>query len=686
MKRIRVVMSKVFTKTKTVGVSPAAAATIIAVCTVVGTIPVPGVQTVCTGITEFIKMMEGAHANDEQWTALLDVMQRYAKRLENFADSVSHNQPDNYLVDSQDKVAVDAREAIEEFTKQITDAQTKIEAKRNEGKMKKHLGASAIKDEIRECRQALADALEDFNGRVNNIIVRSTVKSVEITVKPEPYDIPGAKPIQNGDFRIVQDIDWPQTRYWETETGTFWENLRSVDLGNNQNLVAKIYVTKNSKEKFKKDMEFFADNLGPRIARLFGYNAESRHPYMIFSFASVRPMMRYLIDRSREDYSGYLIEGWKLFQDLQKAGKFLCDQSGDMDRDFRFVEASINDAAVGSHGQLVLAPPHEVPYRRVKLDEGHTEYIIDQYWVRGTAVGRQEQHIRAIRPFTLALRKNAQKFLEYDTHRLASPSQVPTALRQLWPDVTERQMMTERYPYPEGVTAGDVGVLGVGEDGEIHFQYLTNIADAFGGIVFSPPLGAESVAPRTYRETCYNKIEGPTHPWWSPTIYWAYMLDESQVTATVLARQFKIIGKRYGVRPSSLAMTRYAKYRLQSTHCDPMRSKLQTGNPIHCYVYFDDMAQFQSARWSFHSQPPSEEEAAAEVSVLESFNCPELWAPTRSWAGLPYWQLEDEDFEFYLKNSGDEEEIARIEDAEETGGSPLRKARLMTSEGPIEFS
>ncbi|KAG8932132.1 hypothetical protein FRC00_000226 [Tulasnella sp. 408] len=170
MKRIRDAVRNVVTKKITI--SPQAAATINAVCNVVGTIPVPGVQTVCTGITEFIKMMEAAHANDEQWAALLDVMQRYAKRLENFADSVSHNQPDNYLVDSQDKVAIDARDAIEEFTEQITTTKDKIEARRKDGRIRKHLGANAIKDEIRDCRQALADALDDFNVRAATPVKR----------------------------------------------------------------------------------------------------------------------------------------------------------------------------------------------------------------------------------------------------------------------------------------------------------------------------------------------------------------------------------------------------------------------------------------------------------------------------------------------------------------------------------
>lgn len=46
-------------------------------------------------------------------------------------------------------------------------------------------------------------------------------------------------------------------------------------------------------------------------------------------------------------------------------------------------------------------------------------------------------------------------------------------------------MRTEPTVFPAGTTAGDVGVLEVGEDGEIQWRYLTNIADAFGGIHFA---------------------------------------------------------------------------------------------------------------------------------------------------------------------------------------------------------
>lgn len=56
---------------------------------------------------------------------------------------------------------------------------------------------------------------------------------------------------------------------------------------------------------------------------------------------------------------------------------------------------------------------------------------------------------------------------------------------------------------------------------------------------------------------------------------------------------------------------------------------------------------------------------------------------TRPWAGIPYWQFEDEDFEFYLKNSGDEEEIARIEEVEETSGSSLPKLKRVTGLVPV---
>ncbi|KAG8932220.1 hypothetical protein FRC00_000186 [Tulasnella sp. 408] len=105
-----------------------------------------------------------------------------------------------------------------------------------------------------------------------------------------------------------------------------------------------------------------------------------------------------------------------------------------------------------------------------------------------------------------------------------------------------------------------------------------------------------------------------------------------------------------------------------------MREMLQTGKPIHCYVSFDpDTQLFQSARWSFHPHPPSEEEAAAEVNVLEAFKCPELWAHPRPWTDINYWQLEDEDFEFFSKISGDNEETARIEVLEEPSGSSSLK-------------
>ncbi|KAG8932219.1 hypothetical protein FRC00_000185 [Tulasnella sp. 408] len=316
MKRIRVVMTKYVTKTKTVAVSPEATATIKAVCNVVGTIPVPGVQTVCTGISEFIKMMESAHGNDEQWTALLDVMQRYAKRLENFADSVSHDQPGNYLVDSTDKVAVDAREAILDFKQRITSTKDKIETRLNDGKIRKRLGASAIQGEIQECRQALADALEDFNGRVNNIIVRNTVKSAPIAVKPDPYDIPGTRTVRNGDFETVEDLDYPLAPDLRI-VDTFWDGLVRVDLGSNKVRVAKVYSSdKKSKERFEKDMRFFS-------------------------------------------------EKWE----------------------YLTIERTLGDAAIGSNGQVVVAPPGEITTERIgAFYEDYAARALERMWSQSCIV------------------------------------------------------------------------------------------------------------------------------------------------------------------------------------------------------------------------------------------------------------------------------------------------------------
>ncbi|KAG8920718.1 hypothetical protein FRC01_000626, partial [Tulasnella sp. 417] len=58
MKQFKDLMKNFGIKAKQTVVSPEAMATIAVVCKVVGTISVPGVQTVCTGITEFINVME----------------------------------------------------------------------------------------------------------------------------------------------------------------------------------------------------------------------------------------------------------------------------------------------------------------------------------------------------------------------------------------------------------------------------------------------------------------------------------------------------------------------------------------------------------------------------------------------------------------------------------------------------
>ncbi|KAG8920720.1 hypothetical protein FRC01_000628 [Tulasnella sp. 417] len=621
MKRFRDVMKNFGTKAQQTVVSPEAMATIAVVCKVVGTISVPGVQTVCTGIAEFINMMQAAHANDQEWTALLDVMQRYAKRIEGFADSVSHNQLPKYLEESTDKVAVEAREAILEFKQQITSTKDKIEARRKAGKIQKRLGATAIQAEIKECRQVLADALTDFNGRVDNILVRNTVKSVEITVKPDPYDIPGTKPIQNGDFEIGDDIEFVPTITTSVEAN-FWDSLVHVDLGDNKLRVAKIYSsTKNSTERFKQDMQFFADNI-------------------------------YLTKETR----------------LKKAGDYLCKQSKNIWYDWSAVAASMQNAAVGSNGKLVIAPSCRGLYPERPNPEDYSRSAIMLTWSHLLLEVDFEQYYRALRPFALALRKSAREFLEYDTHKLTTPSQVPSVIRALWPAVEDRQYWPMDWSFDPGVIAGDVGFFEVNgvHMREIRFRHLSNIADAFGGIRFSGPVGSTST-PHVYRDTCYSKIDNPNQLRTTPDISWLYYISGAEVTAAKLAREFTILGERYGLRPSSLAMVMRTDYSMYSEPVTKMKNAVQTGRPVHCYATFGPDNRFQSARWSFHDHLPTEEEAAAEASEIEAHHCPKIWPGTLG--RILYHQLEDEDFEFHLKNPGKEEEPARIELVEESSGS-----------------
>ncbi|KIO30622.1 hypothetical protein M407DRAFT_20342 [Tulasnella calospora MUT 4182] len=661
MKRIRDVMRNFGNKSKEIAVSPEATATILVICKVLGTISVPGVQTVCTGITELINTMEAARANDEHWTALLDVMQRYAKGLEDFADSVSDGQPDNYLTESTDKTAKAARDAILEFSKQITSTKDKIEARLKDGNIRKRLRATAIQGEILECRQALEDALKDFNLRVVNIVVRSTVKSVQIAVKPDPYGIPGARPICDGDFEMLEDIDYPRSP--NVFISSFWDGLVKVKLGDNKVRVAKIYCSSpHTPEQFKKDMQFFSNRKGPRIARLFGYNDGSQDPYMIFALDSVKPLMRHLIQLEREDRQKFLTLGWKL--DLKKAGNFLADKCNP-EWDFNVITASIADAAVGPNNQLVIAPAYGV--KRVFIQRlvrsGISTTAIKQTWSDRLIEASTEQRYRAIRPFALALMKDWYKFLDYDLEKLTTPSQVSTVLHNLWPDLSKRPLSASQYLFPAGVTAGDVGVLEAGDDAEIRFRYLANIADVFGGITFAHPSGVTH-SPDVYRQSYDGSV-----PYWIPIFPWMYYIGIDMFDPADLARQFKMLGERHGVRPSSLAIVMRAEYSVQAENCRKMRSKLKKGDQIHCYAYFTPDKLFKSARWSFHANPPSEAEAEAEASAIEDMECGKLCFTNRPWRAIRYYQLEEEDIEVYLRNSGNEEESTRIKVVEESSGS-----------------
>ncbi|KIO30619.1 hypothetical protein M407DRAFT_149040 [Tulasnella calospora MUT 4182] len=137
-------------------------------------------------------------------------------------------------------------------------------------------------------------------------------------------------------------------------------------------------------------------------------------------------------------------------------------------------------------------------------------------------------------------------------------------------------------------------------------------------------------------------------------MYWRYSIDKSQIKLSVLARQFTMLGERYGVRPSSLAMVLNGDYNLECGSVSRMRAKLRKGRTIQCYIYFTPDNKYSGVRWSFHKEPPSEKQAAAEAKKLKDYECPKLWFTHRPWSGIKYWQLEDQDLAFYLKKSEDE--------------------------------
>ncbi|KAG8950444.1 hypothetical protein FRC04_007459 [Tulasnella sp. 424] len=284
MKRILLAASRLMTKSKDTALSPEASATIVQVLKIASTINVPFCQTACNTVIAFIQMREAAGTNDRQWKMLLDVIKIYASRISEFVKAISEGHPPDYFAVSDDLRAKIAREAVQEFETHISQTKAKIDVRLGTGKIKKILAATVVQEEITECRQMIATAHERLNDRILNILA---ISSTGAPVPPGPsesapeeteYDIPGARPLRGQDMEILEDVDMVTV-----VQDSFWTNIVRVEVQNKVR-IAKVYDTSDGgKEKFEKDLQFFAKCWSPNFVLIFGYSSRSQFPFVVFT-------------------------------------------------------------------------------------------------------------------------------------------------------------------------------------------------------------------------------------------------------------------------------------------------------------------------------------------------------------------------------------------------------------------
>ncbi|KAG8919702.1 hypothetical protein FRC01_001157 [Tulasnella sp. 417] len=304
MRRVYLAASRIFTKSKEAALSPEASAAIVQVLKIASTISVPFCQTACNAIIAFIEMGDAAATNDRQWQMLLDAIRIYACRISEFMEAISEGRPPDYFATSDDLRARIAREAVKDFERNIARTRSRVQSRLGNGKVKKRVAATAIQEEVMECRQMIATAHEQFNDRVLNILTISKAGATSplepLTLEEPEYDIPGARLLGGQDMEILEDVEIATLIQ-----DSFWTNLVRVEV-HNKVRIAKIYGPGNGGEaKFKKDLEFLANHWVPRMVRILGYNPRSRTPFIVFTFSSGRPIM----DRWSDICRAALVEG-----------------------------------------------------------------------------------------------------------------------------------------------------------------------------------------------------------------------------------------------------------------------------------------------------------------------------------------------------------------------------------------
>ncbi|KAG8937749.1 hypothetical protein FRC04_010189 [Tulasnella sp. 424] len=390
------------------------------------------------------------------------------------------------------------------------------------------------------------------------------------------------------------------------------------------------------------------------------------------SAGSIKPLRQHLVQLSRTDPQNLILTGWRLFQDMHKAGTYLCSVATDLPKEYPNIERSLVDAATGQSGQLIVAPaemrttskwnnPKDPSANAILLFWSH--YLIDKF---------DERRERYLRPFILALLKSPEAFFRYPIDDLTSPLEASEAIRKLWPPATRRPLKVWQDSFPPDVMAGDVGILKVDLKKErlrgpedIEFRRLANIADLAGGSKFFPPRHADRTDfPNIYRTTFQSTADEymPRH---DLRVLWGHEVGKERVPLPVLAKLFKALGEQHGVPPTDIVLG--LDYELNAEGPLPMREALQKGQTIYLYMSFSEENHFEWAKWSFHESPPTESEAAAEASKLNAVHCPKIWN-ARPWGPVDYLQFEEADFNFYLNNSENEggmDQVATIEELSE---------------------
>ncbi|KAG8908119.1 hypothetical protein FRB99_000147 [Tulasnella sp. 403] len=528
---------------------------------------------------EIFNMVNAVRSAQDARKELLQTIEEYAERIGVFVEAMSAE----YIQTSDDLQARIARAAILKFEESLTNVRDDIAASLRRRGIRRWLAVTSVDNELRQWAQKLVEARRRFNDDVSNISVADHRLLRTTNARPTDLRVACATPLAPNSPRLRDTIHM-------SESSTFWADAFCVEV-EGQPVVMKVYTKRAGGEQaFRRDLTSLADNFFAGVPKVYGYCADSRPPFIIFTHSSVKGLKKYFIEFGENDPKSAVVKAWGLLVDMQKATQYVIDNDDNWNP--AILQDALEDVVVDQNGKALLVPTDRRNQAADKLN-WNAAHLVAATW----SFFLTYCPVRAFRSLGLALHTNETDMLLHDWEKYEDSDTAIGTLRKWWGSPAQR-----RLPWPirleptvsEECHLGDVGYFDAASAEVGTFRKVGSLLEELGGVRLTCNLkpGMEFVQRDVIRMVFQPQQNGPI----VYTCHIVYNLISSDDEWTFFSRQVRHLGEVSKVAPHDLVL-------VTETHADvfvwgPREYMASLHEPVYLFLHLHQLAKGVSYYWS----------------------------------------------------------------------------------------